>query len=647
MPPPPTGPEPTLKEELRTIIARGRQVWGMVARGRRGKFILSSALMLIAAVANMSVMMWLGGLVDAMEGHQSSDTYSRIPLHLFGLADEHAWTPVSSNPAEQANVLRPPDALLSRIAIAFLSMISIVYLLREAVQVTRRCMIQNVCTQMEKETTIQLVEHLMRVDLSRLSAERIGALHGRIHRSVEGFIKFFKLAFIDFFPAIFMAGFALWGAYVKEPMVAVVMAAVIPASLFITVRQIKSQKGIRIQLLQKREGLDGTVVEQLSGIEYIRAANTLPLELQRVEAAAEDRRQSEIKHHFAMATFDSLKALNEGFFYIVVVAVSVFLAVRGEITIGSIVAFSGLYLGVMAPLREVHRILDDAHESSIRVNALLQMLSEPLDDSFNLPTMHRPRFKAGEPAIVTEGLEIAYRGADGRVKQALAGISNIVRAGETIGAAGPAGSGKSTWLKAVMRLVHPTGGMVILGGEPISTISREVIGETIGYVSQTPFVFSGTVAENIAYGLKDVSRERIEEAAKKACIHEDILAMPGGYDAQLAERGMNLSGGQRQKIALARIFLKNPPILVLDEGTSALDNISERKIQQELAAMRADRTVIMIAHRLTTLRDCDRIYVFDKGRIAESGKYEELIANDGVFAELVRSAGDAHAKTVH
>jgi ATP-binding cassette subfamily B protein len=642
---PPPGPEPTLKEELRTIVARGREVWGMVSRGRRGKFLLASSLMLIAALANTAVMMWLGGLVDAMEGHRSSDLFSRLPLYVFGLDDEHAWTDISPASAGGAvPAARPGDALLGRIALAFLAMISIVYVVREALQVTRRCMIQNTCTQMEKETTIRLVEHLMRVDLSRLSAERIGALHGRIHRSVEGFIKFFKLAFIDFFPAIFTAGFALWGAFVKEPMVAVVMAAVVPASLYITVRQIKSQKGIRIQLLQKREGLDGTVVEQLSGIEYIRAANTLPLELARVEAAAEDRRASEVQHHFAMATFDSLKALNEGFFYILVVGISVYLAMQGKISIGSIVAFSGLYLGVMAPLREVHRILDDAHESSLRVNTLLQMLGEPLDDSFNLPTMHRPRFAKGEPAIVTDRLDIAYRTADGRVKKALDGVSITVRSGETIGCAGPAGSGKSTWLKAVMRLVHPTGGMIVLGGEPISAISREVIGETIGYVSQTPFVFSGTVAENISYGLAGVSRERIEEAARRACIHDDILAMPGGYEAVLAERGMNLSGGQRQKIALARIFLKNPAILVLDEGTSALDNISERKIQQELAAARADRTVIMIAHRLTTLRDCDRIYVFDKGRLAEVGSYEELLGKGGVFSELVHSAEEGGGK---
>jgi ATP-binding cassette subfamily B protein len=161
----------------------------------------------------------------------------------------------------------------------------------------------------------------------------------------------------------------------------------------------------------------------------------------------------------------------------------------------------------------------------------------------------------------------------------------------------------------------------------------------VGYVGQNPFVFAGTVATNIAYGCEDATPEKIRRAAEMACIHDEIMMMSGGYKARVAERGQNLSGGQRQRIALARIFLKNPPILILDEGTSALDNISERFVQQAITAARTDRTVILVAHRLTTLIDTDRILVFDDGRIVETGSYTELVRRDGVFAELVRSAG--------
>jgi ATP-binding cassette subfamily B protein len=189
-----------------------------------------------------------------------------------------------------------------------------------------------------------------------------------------------------------------------------------------------------------------------------------------------------------------------------------------------------------------------------------------------------------------------------------------------------------------MRLTHPSGGEATLGGVPLRCISRRTIGELVGYVGQNPFVFAGTIAQNIAYGCEGATDERIRRAAQQACIHDEIMKMPRGYKSRVAERGQNLSGGQRQRIALARIFLKNPPILILDEGTSALDNISERLVQRAINSARADRTVILVAHRLTTLRDADRILVFDDGKVVETGTYADLVARGGVFTELVHSA---------
>ena len=184
---------------------------------------------------------------------------------------------------------------------------------------------------------------------------------------------------------------------------------------------------------------------------------------------------------------------------------------------------------------------------------------------------------------------------------------------------------------------------------PIDCVSREAIGDLVGYVGQNPFVFSGTIAENIAYGCEDANRRR-DPPGRRDGLHP----RRNHGDARrllrpVAERGQNLSGGQRQRLALARVFLKNPPILILDEGTSALDNISERRVQRAIHAARADRTVILVAHRLSTLRDADRIFVFDDGRIVETGDYDDLVARGGVFTELVHSAageGLAHAPRI-
>jgi ATP-binding cassette subfamily B protein len=483
----------------------------------------------------------------------------------------------------------------------------------------------------------------MEVDLATLSFEQVGALHGRIHRSVEGFVRFLRIVFQDFFPELLSGTLALIAVFSKQPRIALAMACVVPISMALTIWQLITQKGIRIDLLRIREAMDGTVVEQLAGIDYVRAANTHRQELQRVERAAERRRSKEIRHHFEMSLFGSGKAINEGLFCLAVVAVAVYLYVSKGIEYGDMVTYPWLFLQVMSPLNQVHRIIDEGHECSLKVADLLDLLEEPVDRSFQPVNPRDPMIGGSVPLFEATGLVVDYKTGDGRRKRALDGVNLTIYAGETIGVAGRSGCGKSTWLKVMMRLIHPTAGEVSLGGVPIESVTRESIGHLIGYVGQNPFVFSGTIAENIVYGNEGISDDEIRRAARMACIHEEIMAMPGGYDAQVSERGQNLSGGQRQRIALARVFLKNPPILILDEGTSALDNISERNVQRAIHAARADRTVILVAHRLSTLLDTDRIFVFNEGRVVETGDYDDLVARGGVFTELVHSAAGDHA----
>jgi ATP-binding cassette, subfamily B, bacterial len=339
-----------------------------------------------------------------------------------------------------------------------------------------------------------------------------------------------------------------------------------------------------------------------------------------------------------MTLYGCAKALNEAFFHIIVLGLAVHYFLQGQIQFGDIWTFSLLFLNVMTPLAEVHRVLDDGHECSLQVGILLDLLNQPTDRSFELTQPVEPTLADGQPLVVVEDLHLEYPLADGRKRSALAGTSLEVFHGETIGVAGRSGGGKTSWLRVLLRLAHPTRGRVLLGAVPLESVSRESIGRLIGYVGQQPFVFSGTIAENIAYGCEGATEDDIRWAAQRACISDEIDAMPHGYQTRVSERGSNLSGGQRQRIALARVFLKNPPILILDEGTSALDNISERVVQRAIEAARADRTVILVAHRLTTLRDADRIIVFDQGRIVETGRYHDLLRAGGAFADLARHA---------
>jgi len=571
----------------------------MLSRTDRIGLVVATMLMAAAAWCNAEIPIVLGTLGTAMENVRRTG------------AD---WGLRESRPA------------LAALAAFFLA--------REVLQVIRKYLVHNTSTRVEKDVTVRLVSHLLQIEMNSLNGQRVGSLHGRIRRSVEGLVKLVKLCFLDFTPAVFTAVFALVVAIVQDASLGLLMTGVVPVATVIVAWQILSQKGIRLVLLRSKECVDGTVVEQLNGIEYVRAANTHAQEVCRVEQVGDAVRQREMQHHIAMSLFDAAKAINEGLFFLLVVAASIHFAAAGRISVGEVLSFALLYANVLTPLREVHRIIDETHESTLKVGDLLAMLSEPLDRSFTASNDELPALISGDLVVQARGLHLAYPGVNGAPKAGLCGVSLSIQCGETIGIAGPSGGGKSSLIRAVLRLAHPNSGELWIAGIPVQSVSRETIGKLVGYVGQTPFLFAGTVAENIAYGCGSVTDEAVQRAAHSAAIHDEILAMPGGYAAPVAERGQNLSGGQRQRIALARVFLRNPPILVLDEATSALDTLNERLVQQAIEAAKVNRTVIIVAHRLSTLRDTDRILVFAKGRIVETGTYDELIKHDGVFAQL-------------
>ena len=597
--------------EMAAIAARLRDMWRLIPA--RLKWTLSAAVLLMAlsGVANTLIPVFLGKLVDSVKAG-----------------------PARVDDSEAASTTHQP--LVG--AIGILAFIGAMYMVREALQVGRRYLVEDTCTRLEKHLFVRLVSHLLRTDREALSAEKVGTLHGRILRNVSGSIRFLRIGFLDFLPAMLGGGFAMTAVAIKAPWLGPVMAAVIPLSIGLTVRQLKSQKGVRLKLLKCRDEMDGTIVEQLEGIDYIRTSNTYRQETQRVARTAETLRSRELRHYVVMALFGSGKALVEGLFHVLVLAISIYLAETGRISFGDILTFSMLFLSVMAPLSEVHRMIDEGHESSLLVGELLKMLSIPIDPCHSKLAGIQPASSAG-PVIAVENLTVDFALAGGIQKRALDGVTLSIRHGEIIGIAGPSGCGKSTFLKAIMRLVHVRDGSASLCGVPLESLACEPFARFLGYVGQSPFVFSSTIGDNIAYEREGASPEEIRDAARRACIEKEILELPGGFRAEVHERGQNLSGGQKQRLALARVFLKDPPVLILDEATSALDTISESRIQEWLSELRGQRTVILVAHRLSSLMHADRILVFDEGRVVETGTYAELVQKGGLFTRLVASAG--------
>ena len=241
--------------------------------------------------------------------------------------------------------------------------------------------------------------------------------------------------------------------------------------------------------------------------------------------------------------------------------------------------------------------------------------------------------KSFEGNIEFRDVHFSYE-SEGESKEVLHGVSLTVARGEVVALVGPSGAGKSTMMNLLPRFFDVTGGAILLDGHDVRDLTLVSLREQIGKVTQETVLFNDTVRNNIAYGQPDVPMERIEAAAKAALAHDFILNMPEGYDTMIGERGTRLSGGERQRLAIARALLKDAPILVLDEATSSLDTESEAAVQAALANLMQGRTVLVIAHRLSTVRRADRIAVMEQGAITELGSHDELMANSGTYHRL-------------
>lgn len=475
-----------------------------------------------------------------------------------------------------------------------LLVILLVNVVNEVIKVIRRLIVEDAATQAEKNARQRAALSLLMAPLSYFRNHMTGNIHGRLNRSLEGTVKLIKLLF-----------------------------------------QISTQKGIRVELMDTKADMDGTMVELLGGIETIRALDSAHTESARIEAQSEQLRRKEMRHHKAMAFYDCLKFVNEAFFSVLVIGLSVLLASQQVITIGTVLTAYLCFTQLTGPLRELHRILDEFSECVVLADDYFQLLELPLDFSYEETPEGGNTRPAGNDIRLCE---VRFSYPEKPDQPILKDIDLCINAGKFIGVAGPSGCGKSTLIKAIDKLERADGA-ITLGGAPLAALSRRVLAENVALVPQTPFLIADTVYHNICYGLSGaIPLEDVQEAARKANIAADIEKLPGRYDFVLSEGGTNLSGGQRQRIALARIFLRKPKILILDEATSALDNTSEKLIQREIERMKEEcgTTVISIAHRLSTLQNCDEILVMDGGRIVQRGTFRELESIPGIFQDMAR-----------
>ena len=571
-----------------------KRVYKMLNRRQKINFIIIIFIMIISAVLSQLLPLSIGKLTDDILSQESLEFVTILPFLLF---------------------------------------ILLVTVTNEVIKVIRRVIIEDTCTRCEKDARSNAISSLLHAPLNYFKENMTGNIHGRLNRSLEGTIKLLKLLFMDFAPAIFSGVAAIIVIFSQLPAyLALLMLFVIPIGIIIICRQISTQKGIRVELMEEKASMDGTMVELINGIEVIRVTNSAEMEVDRFTNKSEYLRQKEMKHHKAMAFYDCLKFVNEALFTVLVIGMSAYLAGEGIISVGTVLTSYLCFTQLTTPLRELHRIFDELSESTILAREYFKIIDLEKDFSYLLPDHQKEIID--KPLIHVNNVNFTYQNGDSKI---IDNLSIDIHEGEFIGIAGPSGCGKSSFIKLLTKLEKKDSGIITIDNKDLDSLSREDISKLIALVPQSPFLIAGTIRENICYGIeRDITDEELKEAASKAFIDHFIESLPKGYDTYLAEGGSNLSGGQRQRIAIARIFLRKPKILILDEATSALDNTSEKFIQRQIEKLQLENKVaiISIAHRLTTLENCDSILVFDKGKIIEQGKFKELIDKPGIFQDM-------------
>lgn len=364
----------------------------------------------------------------------------------------------------------------------------------------------------------------------------------------------------------------------------------------------------------------------LAGMATIQAYTAEAFEAEHVSAASDVFRQRNAAAIRVSAAITPVIRMAVLAGFIATLLYGGWLALNGRLGVGSYSALVYLTQRLLWPLTRLADMTDLYQRAMASVNRVMDLLDTPLP----VRGIGQPA-RPAKGAVAFEGVGFSY---DGRA--AVTAISFVVPAGQTIALVGGTGGGKSTLLKLLLRFIDPDSGRIRVDGEDIAALDPAALRRVIGYVAQDPFLTDGTVADNIAYGERTPDRGRVETAARAAEAHDFIARLPQGYDSPVGERGAQLSGGQRQRIALARALYRDPAILVLDEATSAVDNETEAAIQRSLARISHERTTLIVAHRLSTVRQADAIHVLDAGRIVESGTHDDLVTRGGFYAALWR-----------
>lgn len=413
-----------------------------------------------------------------------------------------------------------------------------------------------------------------------------------------------------------------------KPILALIVLCYIPLMLFFASRARNSMNKAFDESRKKVAEINAEIESSVSGVRVTKAYNAETTEEKKFNAVNGKFKTARSNAYRAMGAFQGGMSAFNDFLYLLALVAGGLLFYFGKITGADFTAFILYITMLLSPLRTLVALFEQIQDGMTGFNRFCALMDQDAEYEPENPVSADLN---GD--ITFDNVTFGYKSKE---KEVLKGISFTIGNGKTVALVGSSGGGKTTICHLLPRFYLRDGGTISIGGTDINSVSSATLRDKIAVVQQDVFLFSGSVRDNIKYGSPDKSEEEMILAAKRANIHDYVMSLPDGYDTEVGERGVKLSGGQKQRIAIARAFLKNPPILILDEATSALDNMTEMQIQGALSELSKGRTTLVVAHRLSTVKNADEILVVTDGKITERGTHEELVEKGGLYAELYR-----------
>ena len=504
-----------------------------------------------------------------------------------------------------------------------------IWIMESLFEYAHRVYWRNLAQDLQHDMRMDTYSHIQDLELAYYEDRSTGSLLSILNDDINQLERFLDVGANDLIQVITTVVVITAAFFVAVPSVAWMAMIPIPIIIFGSI-WFQKQLTPRYAAVREEVGvLNGQLSNNLQGIATIKSFTAEAHEVERIRHHSNDYREANLRAIRLSSAFSPLirMVIVSGFIAIMVFGGQQVLDGGLDVGIYSILVFMTQRL--LWPLTRLGETFDLYQRAIASINRIMDLLDTEatLDDgTVALPTDE----VSGE--ICLEDARFAYKTGEPVIR----GLSLHIPAGETAAIVGATGAGKSTIVKLLLRFYDVTGGCVLLDGLDVRDLKMEDLRQAIGLVSQDVYLFHGTVRENIAYGTFDATDDAIVKAAKIAEAHEFIMSLPNGYDTIVGERGQKLSGGQRQRISIARAVLKNPPVLVLDEATSSVDNETEAAIQRSMEKISVGRTTIIIAHRLSTVRNADRIFVLENGQLRERGRHEDLVQGDGLYATLWR-----------